>query len=74
MSQSEKSPIEAFREGLDARTRGRDLKSNPYELCSIERFLWEGGWRSEGMNHTLSRPTSDGDARRAEMTVNRSPE
>jgi hypothetical protein len=67
MSQSEKSPIQAFREGLDARTNGGDLKSNPYELGSIERFLWEGGWRSEGMNHGLSRPTSEGAARRANM-------
>lgn len=51
MSQSEKkSPIEAFREGLDARTHGRGLNSNPYEFGSIERFLWEGGWRTEGMN------------------------
>jgi hypothetical protein len=67
MSQSEKSPIEAFREGLDARSNGRDLKSNPYEHGSIERFLWEGGWRTESMNQGLSRPTSDGDVGRANM-------
>ena len=41
----EKSPIEAFREGLSARAHGRDRQSNPYVACSVERFLWESGWR-----------------------------
>jgi hypothetical protein len=67
MSQSEKSPIEAFREGLDARAHGRDLKSNPYEPGSIERFLWEGGWRGQSLNQGLSRPTNRGDVGRANM-------
>jgi ribosome modulation factor len=59
MSQSEKSPLDAFREGLYARTQGRDLKSNPYEPCSIERFLWEGGWRTESADQGHSEPKSD---------------
>ena len=64
MSHGEKrSPIEAFREGLYARTHDRDLKSNPYEPGSIERFLWEGGWRTESMG--LSQPINDGDVGRA---------
>lgn len=67
MSQSEKSPIEAFREGLDARTNGRDLNSNPYELGSIERFLWEGGWRTESMNQGLPGPTRNGKIGRVNM-------
>jgi hypothetical protein len=68
MSHGEKkSPIEAFREGLYARAHDRDLKSNPYEPGSIERFLWEGGWRTESMNQGLSQPTNDGDVGRANM-------
>jgi hypothetical protein len=41
----EKSPIDAFREGLNARAHGRDRRSNPYVDCSVEHFLWESGWR-----------------------------
>jgi hypothetical protein len=68
MSHGEKkSPIEAFCEGLDARTHDRDLTSNPYEPGSIERFLWEGGWRTESMNQGLAGPTNDGDVGRANM-------
>jgi hypothetical protein len=68
MSQSEKkSPIEAFCEGLDARTEGRDLRSNPYEPGSIERFLWEGGWRSDSENHGLAAPKGGDEVGRANM-------
>ena len=68
MSHGEKkSPIEAFREGLYARTHDRDLKSNPYDPGSIERFLWEGGLRTESMNQGLSGPTNDGGVGRADM-------
>jgi hypothetical protein len=46
MDPPEKSAIEAFREGLIARAQRRDLRSNPYPPCTVEAFLWEGGWLS----------------------------
>jgi hypothetical protein len=44
MEANDKSPIEAFREGLSARVRGCDLESNPYRDSTAERFLWQSGW------------------------------
>jgi ribosome modulation factor len=45
MSQSKKSDMEIFEEGIRARTNGDAPDANPYPIGGRDREAWLEGWR-----------------------------